>query len=114
MKISNLSTRILIAVLSLFLTAGVAAAQSSSSSDSKTAAADSTKSDMKAGKGEKIDINSASKDELATLPGIGDKTADKIVAGRPYKSKRELLTKKIVPASTYDKVKDQIIAHQKK
>jgi len=67
-----------------------------------------------AAKADKIDINSASKDELSTLPGIGDKTADKIIAGRPYKTKRDLLTKKIVAASTYDKIKDQIIAHQKK
>ena len=61
---------------------------------------------------EKIDINSASKDELMKLEGIGDATADKIIAGRPYKSKRDLLTKKIVNQATYAKISDKIIAHQ--
>ena len=61
---------------------------------------------------EKIDVNSASKDQLATLPGIGDVTAQKIIDGRPYTSKRDLLTKKIVGQKEYDKIKDSIIAHR--
>ena len=62
--------------------------------------------------GDKIDINSASKDELEKLPGIGPATSQKIIDGRPYRGKNDLVTKKIVSKSEYEKIKDQIIAHQ--
>jgi DNA uptake protein ComE-like DNA-binding protein len=57
-----------------------------------------------------IDLNSASKAELMTLPGIGDAYADKIIAGRPYARKDQLLAKKVLPQATYDKIKDNVIA----
>jgi competence protein ComEA len=57
-----------------------------------------------------LDINSASADELKALKGIGEADAKKIVENRPYKTKDELVEKKVVPKATYDKIRDQIVA----
>jgi DNA uptake protein ComE-like DNA-binding protein len=61
-----------------------------------------------------LDINTATKAELTALPGIGDAYSQKIISGRPYARKDQLVSKNIIPKATYDKIKDQIIAKQAK
>ena len=64
---------------------------------------------------DKIDINTATVDQLKAFPGIGDAYAKRIIDGRPYTAKNQLLTRGILPEATYNKIKDQIIAsHPKK
>lgn len=61
-----------------------------------------------------MDLNSATKEQLMTLPGIGDAYAAKIIAGRPYKAKNELTSKGVIPDATYKKIASKIIAKQGK
>jgi competence protein ComEA len=112
-------TRFIALLIALVLAAGVSVAPAAAQAPkSKDAPAKSSTTDKATAKGDqaaaakKLDINSASEDELKALPGIGEAYAKKIVDARPYQRKDELARKKIIPQATYDKIKDQIIAKQ--
>jgi competence protein ComEA len=60
-----------------------------------------------------LDINTATAEQLKALPGIGDVYAEKIIQGRPYQRKDELVQKEIIPLATYEQIKDKIVAWQK-
>jgi competence protein ComEA len=91
--------------LILFLSAGMAKASSASGPAAQAA---------RTAGANKLDLNTATKDQLRDLPGIDDTHAQKIIDGRPYRTKLDLVHRKIISQATYGKIKDQIIAKQPK
>jgi DNA uptake protein ComE-like DNA-binding protein len=99
----NLLKALGVGVLALVLAAS--AAQAAQTTKHHTAA-----KAPKTSSAQLLDLNSASKGQLAALPGIGDAYADKIIGGRPYKAKSDLTSRKILPPAAYDKIAPLVVA----
>jgi competence protein ComEA len=105
--------------LTLWMSAGLCLAAEPQPQEAKqTNAADKAKAAAKKRKPappqvEPVDINSATKEELKKLPGIGDADADKIIAGRPYLTKAHLVTHNIISSGVYQGLRHLVVARQK-
>ncbi len=107
---------ILLATALTTMAMGSASAADTSKKASASASVPATSASASASasaKTELLDLNTATKKELATLPKIGDVRSDAIIKGRPYKGKDELLSKKILTEDVYNGIKDLVIAKQK-
>jgi DNA uptake protein ComE-like DNA-binding protein len=115
MKIPKVLSLVLAAFLITSLGYGQAASSAGSADQGSKAATAKSKrstSGKKTSAAAKVDINSATKDQLDALPGVGEAYAQKIIDGRPYNAKNDLVRRNVIPQSVYDGIKDQIIAHR--
>ena len=116
MSLTKTVSRIAVVACALLMASSLSFSQTPGTASTKKSTATKTEaaSTSKTAKHELIDLNSATKEQLMTIPGIGDTYADKIIAGRPYKMKSELKTKKIIPDATYSKISSHVVAKQAK
>ena len=105
MLMLHLRRLVLVPALLLCL-AGMAPAQDAAAkpSTSEKIAADATR----------LDLNTATPEQLKALPGMGDAYVKRVVDGRPYTAKNQLLTRGVLPQAAYDQIKDQVVAHRPK
>ena len=109
MKRKGMFSIVMVALCSLFLLIASASAQTKAKTANKKATTTASTTSSK----ELVDLNSATKEQLSALPGIGDAYSQKIIDNRPYKAKTDLVRKKVVPQATYKKISSLVIAKQK-